>query len=247
MSLITWFIIFSQWGAPQACAPVKTSGFSPLSPFDVLNEESEFSTGQVLVFHRLLGSSALPRPPLPLVPRCHIYPAFESLQGWGPPGQPLPGLDNPFHAEISQISNLNLPWHNLRLFPLVLSFVPWKQSPVPLAVSKQSPGRPWKAVSCCRFQLQHKDNEWGEILRVQQDQILLSVSSGDAEFMKFFSGDKCDINQPSRIASYKACTGGNFCEHRNNKTSWITIVVLLLWCLHTMQKGHIERDLIELC
>lgn len=62
---------------------MKTSVFSPLSPLDVLNEESEFSTGQPLVSHRLLGSPVLPRLPLSPVPRCLIYTAFKCLQGWG--------------------------------------------------------------------------------------------------------------------------------------------------------------------
>ncbi|KAK4810608.1 hypothetical protein QYF61_007345 [Mycteria americana] len=36
--------------------------------------------------------------------------------------------------KFSLISNLNLPWHNLRLFPLVLSLVNWEKRLTPTSL-----------------------------------------------------------------------------------------------------------------
>ena len=63
--------------------------------------------------------------------KCHIYTFFEHLQCWRLhhlPGQPVPMSDHPFGKEIFLTSNLNLPWRNLRPFPLRsknLSYVHW--------------------------------------------------------------------------------------------------------------------------
>lgn len=56
-------------------------------------------------------------------PRCHIHMVFEQFQGWRLhcfPGLPLPVLPV---TKFSLKSGLNLPWHNLRVFPLILSLV----------------------------------------------------------------------------------------------------------------------------
>ena len=69
-----------------------------------------------------------PSPPCLLnhVLKCQIYTVFEHLQGWWLhhfPGQPIPMLHNSFSKEIFLVSNLNLPWHNLRSLTVVLSLV----------------------------------------------------------------------------------------------------------------------------
>lgn len=77
---------------------------------------------------------ALLRPPLTYVPKFHIRTVFKSLQGWELyPGQPVQGLDMDSLStkKFLPISYLNLPWHNLRLFLLVLSLVCWEQSLTP--------------------------------------------------------------------------------------------------------------------
>lgn len=56
-----------------------------------------------------------------------LLPGFEHFQGWGlhhTLGQPVPVSDHPFREEMFPISNLNLPWQNLKLFSLVPSLVP---------------------------------------------------------------------------------------------------------------------------
>lgn len=41
-------------------------------------------------------------------------------------------LDNPFGGDIfALISNLNLPWHNLRMFSDLLSLVTWEKGSTP--------------------------------------------------------------------------------------------------------------------
>lgn len=53
-------------------------------------------------------------------------------------GKPVPSAW-PLSQKFFQISNLNLPWDNLRSFPLVLSLVTWKKRPTPTL--SQSPFR----------------------------------------------------------------------------------------------------------
>lgn len=51
---------------------------------------------------------------------------FKDLHEWRLlhfPGKLVPGLDNHCNEEIVLDVNLNIPWHNLRLFPLVLALV----------------------------------------------------------------------------------------------------------------------------
>lgn len=44
----------------------------------------------------------------------------------------------------------------------------------------------------------------------------------------------------------KLVPGGNFYEDVN-KTSWMMVALLLLWCLHTLNKEHSERDSVKFC
>lgn len=70
----------------------------------------------------LRSSSPTTPPALNQVLKCHIPTAVKYLQGWGFHHCPVPGLDSSYHEEIFLISNLNFPWHNLRLF-LVLQLL----------------------------------------------------------------------------------------------------------------------------
>lgn len=54
-------------------------------------------------------------PPLNHVPKCHTYTPRD-----GNSTTPLSSL-NPLLKKFFPIANLNLPWHNWRMFPLVLS------------------------------------------------------------------------------------------------------------------------------
>lgn len=56
------------------------------------------------------------------VPKYHILRAFKPLQGWGLHWAAF------FIKKCSLISNLNLSWGIVRVFPLVLSLAPWEQS-----------------------------------------------------------------------------------------------------------------------
>jgi len=59
---------------------------------------------------------------------------FKHIQGWWLnhfPGEPIPVLYNLFYKEVFLISNLNLPWNNLRPFPLILSPVTSEKRPTP--------------------------------------------------------------------------------------------------------------------
>lgn len=73
-------------------------------------------------YHSITESNRpLLSPPLNHIPKCHIYTSFGYLQGWQLsrfPGQPFPGLDNPF-CDFFLMSNLNLPWNNLQPLPLI--------------------------------------------------------------------------------------------------------------------------------
>lgn len=63
----------------------------------------------------------VPGPPLSHVPSCHIHAPLKHPLGWGchqHPGQPVPV---PFCKEILLTPTLNLPWHNLRPLPRILS------------------------------------------------------------------------------------------------------------------------------
>lgn len=64
----------------------------------------------------------MPKPPLTHVPRCQSHMAFKSF--------PLmSAFDNILDEEIFPISDLNLPWHNLRLFLLLLSLATCEKRP----------------------------------------------------------------------------------------------------------------------
>ncbi|KFP09539.1 ATP-binding cassette sub-family A member 3, partial [Egretta garzetta] len=91
--------------------------------------------------HRIIGLAKpfqLPQPkrsPTPAIPppnpgpQHRLCPAVKSPQGWGLdpfPGQPLPAPDSPKGKELFPMPNLTLPWHNLRLSPLVPSPLPWE-------------------------------------------------------------------------------------------------------------------------
>lgn len=49
-----------------------------------------------------------------------------SRDGDSSTGKPVPGLDKPFYERVFLISHINLPWHNLIPFTLVLSPVVWE-------------------------------------------------------------------------------------------------------------------------
>lgn len=58
----------------------------------------------------------------------YIQSVPKHLQGWWPqqPGQFIPMFSNLFIKKFLLMSGLNLPWHSLRLFPLVLSLIAWE-------------------------------------------------------------------------------------------------------------------------
>lgn len=63
----------------------------------------------------------VPGPPLSHIPWCHIHAPLKHPLGWGchqHPGQPVLV---PFCKEILLTPTLNLPWHNLRPLPRILS------------------------------------------------------------------------------------------------------------------------------
>lgn len=69
-----------------------------------------------------------------LVLKCHIHVFIEHSQGWGLyqlPWAAVPGMDSLASEAIFPISTLNLPWHSVRLFPLVLSLVTGEESLTP--------------------------------------------------------------------------------------------------------------------
>lgn len=68
---------------------------------------------------KIPGIHWLPRAPLIRVPKCRIHRDAPSLLGWRQafPGRKIP--KNPTsRKEFSRKSNLNVPWHILRLLPL---------------------------------------------------------------------------------------------------------------------------------
>ncbi|KAK4829020.1 hypothetical protein QYF61_001795 [Mycteria americana] len=63
--------------------------------------------------------------------------SFQYLQGWGLnyfPGSLFQCLTTLLVNKLFLISNLNLPWRNLRPFPLILSLVTWKKRPTPTSL-----------------------------------------------------------------------------------------------------------------
>lgn len=58
--------------------------------------------------------------------------SLDTSRDWDSMGQPLPMPDHLSMKKFFLKSTLNLFWHNLRLHPLVLSFVPW-EAETPLA------------------------------------------------------------------------------------------------------------------
>jgi len=65
--------------------------------------------------------------PTNCVSQCHIYPFLDHPQGWWPhhhPGQLCQCITALSENKCFLISNLSLPWHSLRLSPLVLSLLP---------------------------------------------------------------------------------------------------------------------------
>ena len=82
-----------------------------------------------------------PTPPCLLnhVPKCHIYTFFEHHKGWGLhhfPGQPIPMPDHSFISvkNFFLISNLNLPWCNMRPLPFILLLVTWEKRSTPTSL-----------------------------------------------------------------------------------------------------------------
>lgn len=79
-------------------------------------------------------SPALPGPPVTPVPKGHLYMGSEQLQGWSPhpfPGQLCQCLTTLQVTKLFPVSDVNLPWHNLKPFPLILGIF------FPLRVSQQ--------------------------------------------------------------------------------------------------------------
>jgi len=71
------------------------------------------------------------------VPDHHIQTVFKHIQRWWfnhLPEEPIPVLNHPFCKEVFLMSNLNLPWHSLRPFPLILSPVTSEKRPTPLSL-----------------------------------------------------------------------------------------------------------------
>ena len=73
-----------------------------------------------------------PTIPTDHVPKCHISTVPEHLWGWGLHHLPeqLLCLSTLSEKKLFLISNLNLPYHSLRLLPLVLLLVYWEKSSV---------------------------------------------------------------------------------------------------------------------
>ena len=97
-----------------------------------------------IFFHRIIGwkrplrsSSPTIHPKTPCLPnhilKCHIYTFFKRLQGWWLghlPGRPVPISDH-FYSKFLLVSDLNLPWCNLRPLPLVPLLVTWEKRQTP--------------------------------------------------------------------------------------------------------------------
>lgn len=80
------------------------------------------SFGLVKVFKCIESNHYLTLLRLNLVPHHHISAFLKYLQGWGFDhlfGQPVLVFKNPFKEQNFLMSNLNLPWYNLKPFPLV--------------------------------------------------------------------------------------------------------------------------------
>lgn len=69
-----------------------------------------------------------------------LSPSVTSSGLCGPSGMGAPPLprDTPFHEGVFPISNLNIPWHDLRPFPCVLSLVFWEESPAPTSIGRNT-------------------------------------------------------------------------------------------------------------
>lgn len=67
-------------------------------------------------------------------PRCHIHMTIEHFWKWGLHHFPKCLLQSQTTLSVKKlfpIFNLNLSWNSLRPFSLILSLVPWGQSPTP--------------------------------------------------------------------------------------------------------------------
>jgi len=83
-----------------------------------------------------LQPNSNPSPPRPLshIPQCYISMLLEHLHRWWlhhSLDSLFQHIATPMEKKCFVISNLNLPWHNLRPFPLVLLLLPGSRSQPP--------------------------------------------------------------------------------------------------------------------
>jgi len=98
----------------------------------IVESWNHFSWKNLLRLSSPTSNLTLPSSALNYVSKRHTCASFKYLEGWWlnyVPEKPVPMPNNPFGEEIFLISNLNLPWRNLRPFPLTLSLVTWEKRP----------------------------------------------------------------------------------------------------------------------
>lgn len=86
-------------------------------------------------FIKLSINPARPSPPLNPYPKCHTYTSLKSLQGcqlYHFPGHSVQCLTSLLVKTFFLMSNLNLPWCNLRLFLLVMLLISWEKRLTPI-------------------------------------------------------------------------------------------------------------------
>jgi len=88
--------------------------------------------------------------------QCHISTFLEHLQEWWPhhlPGQLCHCITTLSKQKCFQISNLNLPWFNLKPLPLILSLVTQVKTTIPISSASTVSGRatfPFHVSHGCR-------------------------------------------------------------------------------------------------
>ena len=124
----------------QFISPLLQMGFNSLDDFlhRILRNDSlsqlctqnhrTSKAGKDLWDHPVQPTTYCQHCPLNHIPQCHTYTFPEHVQAWWLhhlPGQPVPVPDHSLEKQLFLIPKLNLPWSNLRPFPLGQTLTMW--------------------------------------------------------------------------------------------------------------------------